>query len=86
MTNRVLWGGSWLNGPDILHVAYRCGYDPGDNYDSVGFRCVSRSGASRILRGGCWINGPEDLRVVRRIISDLDDRRDGVGFRCVGRG
>ena len=38
---RVLRGGSWVNGPDVLRCAARAGFRPGLWYLYVGFRCAS---------------------------------------------
>jgi eukaryotic-like serine/threonine-protein kinase len=40
-TSRVMRGGSWLNSPDRLRVAYRAYADPDGRYGNVGLRCVS---------------------------------------------
>ena len=36
--NRVVRGGSWGRGAKGCRAAYRFDYDPGDEYDFVGFR------------------------------------------------
>ncbi|MBU1723272.1 MAG: formylglycine-generating enzyme family protein [Gammaproteobacteria bacterium] len=37
---RVLRGGSWLSGPDLLRSSSRYGYAPGNRDDDLGFRVV----------------------------------------------
>jgi formylglycine-generating enzyme required for sulfatase activity len=45
--NKLLRGGSWLNGPDYCRSAYRINYYSLDDFDDViGFRVVC-SGAAR---------------------------------------
>ena len=37
---RVLRGGAWVDGPELLRASFRDRYGPDDRYDGIGFRCA----------------------------------------------